>query len=128
MYCSFCGGITVCSSISYPEPPQVQRLSEINVWCFARLRECQSCGNPFETVEVDAIWTSNVQAEIRRIREEFDEKMEKALGANELILSWRTELDLKIHSIERSLEDLRSLKEKINLATERLRFMRITKE
>lgn len=128
MYCRTCGAVTVCASLPYGGQKQANRVEGTGLWYFARLRECQNCGDQFETIEVDSWWLDNIEAEMRHFEYDLEAKVNKARGANELILSWGTDLDLKIHSIERNLEDLRALKEKMRLATERLRFLKAAKE
>lgn len=128
IYCRGCGTVTVCASLPYEGRQQVDRIQDFDLWYFARLRECQNCGDQFETHEVDSWWLYNIETEIRNLKADLEEKIEKALGANELIRSWGGDLDIKIQSVERNLEDLQSLAEKIKLTTERWRFLKITKE
>jgi transcriptional regulator NrdR family protein len=128
MHCRFCRDLTVCASLPYDRGEQIDRLSDIDLWYFARLRECQKCGNQFETIEVNSLWINDIEAEIWSLKADLEERVDKALGANQLILSWASDLELRIHSIENNLEDLRALKEKIKLATERSRFLKTPKE
>jgi hypothetical protein len=124
MHCRACGYVTVCASIPFEGRDQIGYLYELGLYYFSRLRECQECGGKFQTVEINSLWLDEVDSEISRVKNELNDKFEKAVGANETIRSWTTDLDLKIKSIERNLEELKALNEKINLATERNRFFK----
>lgn len=139
MYCPNCGQISVCASIPYRDGKQLCELENEGLWYFARSRECQECGGEFKTVEIEAFFLERysirsdeidqiIKWRRKDLEDEFKKTIEEASGATETVLSWGIDLKLKIESIERSIQELRALHSKIELAADRYRFLKTSKD
>ena len=127
MHCPVCGQITICAALPYDGGEQLTKSEELQIWYFARRRECQDCGSTFETVEVSKDWLKKSERHIQSIELRLEETFEKSNGANELILNWNVDLGLRIEAIERVTKSLQLLHERIDLETKRTRFLRTLK-
>ena len=124
LHCPSCDETTVCAALPYSGGEQLEYSEAIDLWSFARDRECQSCGYLFETVEVDRSWLRSVEWRIRMVQIDEQEVFEKAHGATQTILNWNMDLKLQIEAIEKNLNSLRSLGERIDKSASENQFLK----
>ena len=128
MHCPLCDEVAVCAALPFDRGPQLGQTKNGGVWHFARHRQCQSCFGHFETVEVPTRTLDAYELRLWQIRNDLADRYERALGADETILSWVTDLKLRARAIERSLEDLHGLGKQIETAVEKHRFLKTGRE
>lgn len=127
MFCPSCETLTACAAITYSEGSQLQRSDDAELWFFARLRECQACKFQFETVEIEREFFESFEWRLKMTEIDEELRFKEAHGANQTILNWNMDLQLKIEAIERQMKELRALHDKITSATDSTVFLKSPK-
>lgn len=127
MHCPLCDEITVCATVPYQEGKQLKKSRNGGIWAFSRLRECQDCRGQFETVELSSKTLQQFESKIYTVEQDIHDRIDRAIGANQTILSWNMDLMLKIQAIERHTSELRALHSKINHAAQENKFLKTLK-
>lgn len=127
MHCPLCDQVAVCAALPYDRGNQLSIARLGGVWHFSRNRQCQHCEGLFETVEIALSDYENLEMQAKTIEADLTQRYESAFGADETILNWEMDLNLRIRALERNVEELRGLSRTIKGAVEKNKFLKTSK-